>query len=218
MKAGFSNLGEMLISQNKQSIARESSSDEDSENSDVSDSDSHEKKRRQDGGSKSILQKLEENYKALDQEGPEIHSSLGNIVTNMIKEKLDDEKVNELRKRYPKPKNCELLAETTVNLPIWNNLSEKARVPDIKLQRSQKSLVKGVTVNDITDTNKIISNTNRDNNKYKKDRKGQEIMEDMTITGKTGASAKIIPGQKTSSAPSTRRKGQRKRIERSSTS
>ena len=37
---------------------------------------------------------------------------------------------------------CERLAETRVNLPIWNNLSEKA---DIKLQKVQKSLVKGAT-------------------------------------------------------------------------
>ena len=51
----------------------------------------------------------------------------------------------EIKKSYPTPKNYNRLAETRVNLPIWNNLSEKARTADIKLQKVQKSLVKGAT-------------------------------------------------------------------------
>ena len=156
MKAGFSNLGQMLQSRKSQ----DSSDDDDDSSTSSSESDDsanldHEdaskgkeplaKKRRTDDATDSILQKLEKNYQCSDQEGPEIHSSLAKIITNMITEKSDDDKVNELRKRYPKPKNCELLTETTVNLAIWNNLSEKARTSDIKLQRSQKSLVKGTT-------------------------------------------------------------------------
>lgn len=259
MKAGFSDLGQMLRSQNKESRGREnddfstSSSDSDDsmdsvDNMSKSANEPPAKKRRIDDATESILQNLEKNYKASDQEGPDIHASLAKIITNMITEKSDDDKVNELRKRYPKPKNCELLTETSVNLAIWNNLSEKARISDIKLQRSQKSLVKGTTavitvvnevlnepewppkqkvvdtlmdsvqlltnanrelnirrrealrpelhssyrhlcsasnpitrelfgddltkaVKDITDTNRITSKTNRDNNKYKKDHK-----------------------------------------------
>lgn len=256
MKAGFVSLGAMLQNQSKEPNSRSDDSTSSSDESDDStDSDLEitneppAKKTKADDETKSILQNLEENYKASDMEGPEINSSLAKIISTMIEEKSDDEKINELRKRYLQPKNCELLTETTVNLAIWNNLSEKARTSDIKLQRSQKSLIKGTTavvkvvndflnesekpskqqivdtlmdgvklltnanrelnirrrealrpelhssyrhlcsasnpitkelfgndltkaVKDITDTNKITSKTNRDNNnKYKKDRK-----------------------------------------------
>ena len=38
-----------------------------------------------------------------------------------------------------------MLAETRVNLPISNNLSERARTSDLKFQKVQKSLIKGTT-------------------------------------------------------------------------
>lgn len=68
-----------------------------------------------------------------------------------MEEKSDDDKLNELRKKYAKPENCELFTETKVESAIWNNLSEKARTSDIKLQKSQKFLMKGTTavVNDL---------------------------------------------------------------------
>ena len=58
---------------------------------------------------------------------------------------------------YAPAKNCETLAETRVNLAIWNNLSERARTSGIKLQKVQKFLVKGTTavvqvVNDLINT------------------------------------------------------------------
>ena len=56
-----------------------------------------------------------------------------------------EDKLNEIKKRYLRPKNCEMLAETRVNLAIWNNLSERARTSDLKLQKVQKSLIKGST-------------------------------------------------------------------------
>ena len=37
------------------------------------------------------------------------------------------------------------MAETRVNLALWNNLSERARTSDLKLQKVQKSLIKGST-------------------------------------------------------------------------
>jgi len=38
-----------------------------------------------------------------------------------------------------------MLAETRVNLAIWNNLSKRARTSDLKLQKVQKSLIKAST-------------------------------------------------------------------------
>ena len=62
-----------------------------------------------------------------------------------MKDKPEEDKLNEIRKRYLGPKNCEMLAETRVNLAIWNNLSERARTSDVKFQKVQNSLIKGST-------------------------------------------------------------------------
>ena len=48
------------------------------------------------------------------------------------------------------------LAETRVNLPIWNNLSEQTRSADIKLQKVQKSLVKRATA-EVSVVNNLIT-------------------------------------------------------------
>ena len=80
-----------------------------------------------------------------EHKGAEINTNLAAIVSKLLKEKTAEDKLTEIKKRNPAPKNCERLAETRVNLPIWNNLSEKARSADIKLQKVQKSLVKGAT-------------------------------------------------------------------------
>lgn len=61
------------------------------------------------------------------------------------KAKPNETKLNELKKQYIPPSNCEGLSETRVNFNIWNNLGETARSNDLKLQKVQKYLVKGMT-------------------------------------------------------------------------
>lgn len=62
-----------------------------------------------------------------------------------MKDKPEEDKSNEIKKCYLRSKNFEMLAETRVNLAIWNNLSERAHTSDLKLQKVQKSLIKGST-------------------------------------------------------------------------
>ena len=92
-----------------------------------------------------ILGQLEKDFDFAEHKGAEINPNLAAIVSKLLKEKTEEDKLTEIKKRYPAPKNCERLAETRVNLPIWNNLSEQARSADIKLQKVQKSLVKRAT-------------------------------------------------------------------------
>lgn len=98
-----------------------------------------------------------------EQDGADIHGNLANIVQKLLKDKPEEDKLNEVKKRYLRPKNCEMLAETRVNLAIWNNLSERARTSDLKLQKVQKSLIKGSTavvqvVNDLISKPDMPSN------------------------------------------------------------
>ena len=61
-----------------------------------------------------------------------------------MREKLLDEVLTATQNRYNMPENCECLASTEVNHLIWDKLKPDTRSADIKLQRVQSNLVKGL--------------------------------------------------------------------------
>lgn len=61
-----------------------------------------------------------------------------------MREKLTDEVLTAAQNRYNTPENCECLASTKVNHLIWDKLKPDTRSADIKLQRVQSNLVKGL--------------------------------------------------------------------------
>ena len=63
-----------------------------------------------------------------------------------MRDKLNEEKLAELKKLHETPENCSTLAGTEVNQGVWNNLDETARSTDLKFQKVQKSLIKGMIV------------------------------------------------------------------------
>ena len=50
------------------------------------------------------------------------------------------------------------MSETKVNKGVWNNLGESARSTDLKFQKVQKNLVKGITTI-VTEVNKLMGNS-----------------------------------------------------------
>ena len=157
MNKGFSNLGDLLKAkndaacENNASVASDSESDDRGGGSDIEPEEPARKKQKTDDGialpkdNSDILNKLEKEFNVSEQDGAEIHGNLAAIVQKLLKDKPEEDKLNEIKKRYLRPKNCDMLAETRVNLPIWNNLSERARTLDLKFQKGQKSLIKGTT-------------------------------------------------------------------------
>ena len=157
MNKGFSNLGDLLKAkndaacENNASVASDSESDDRGGHSDIEPEEPARKKQKTDDGialpkdNSDILNKLEKEFNVSEQDGAEIHGNLAAIVQKLLKDKPEEDKLNEIKKRYLRPKNCDMLAETRVNLPIWNNLSERARTSDLKFQKVQKSLIKGTT-------------------------------------------------------------------------
>ena len=153
MSEGFDNLGQMFQGSRSACVSQESRllDDLSSADSDVSEVEEPAAKRPksdeagQSAENELILGQLEKDFDLAEHKGAEINTNLAAIVSKLLKEKTEEDKLTEIKKRNPAPKNCERLAETRVNLPIWNNLSEKARSADIKLQKVQKSLVKGAT-------------------------------------------------------------------------
>lgn len=175
MNKGFSSLGALLKVKNDakgDDNAPEFSDPESDDHDSGSDKESEEparKKQKTDDGvvlskdNSDILNKLEKEFNVSEQDGADIHGNLANIVQKLLKDKPEEDKLNEVKKRYLRPKNCEMLAETRVNLAIWNNLSERARTSDLKLQKVQKSLIKGSTamvqvVNDLISKPDMPSN------------------------------------------------------------
>ena len=51
-------------------------------------------------------------------EKDDIHGNLANIVQKLLKHEPEEDKLKEVKKLYLRPKNCEMLAETRVNLAI----------------------------------------------------------------------------------------------------
>ena len=168
MNKGFSSLNQLLQAKNDDAKGDDnasalSESDDTDGGSDIEPEEPAPKKQKTDDNTvlskdnSAILSQLEKEFNVSEQDGAEINENLAVIVQKLLKEKPEEDKLNEIKKRYLRPKNCATLAETRVNLAIWNNLSDRARTSDIKLQKVQKSLIKGTTsvvqlVNDLIST------------------------------------------------------------------
>ena len=61
-----------------------------------------------------ILSQLKKQYSTTDQEGPEINAGPARVIYNLLKEKADNEKLNDIMKRSGKPKNSDALTETNI--------------------------------------------------------------------------------------------------------
>ena len=59
--------------------------------------------------------------------------------------KINDIVLTETLDRYGRPPNCKILVAPKVNPQIWDNVNAQTRLVDLKLQKVQKSLVKGIT-------------------------------------------------------------------------
>ena len=139
MSEGFDNLGQMF---------QDDLSSADSEVSEVEEPAAKRPKSDEAGqstGNELILGQLENDFDLAEHKEAEINTILAAIVSKILKEKTEEDKLTEIKKLYAASKNCERLTETRVSLLIRNNLSEKARSADMKLQKVQKSLVKGAT-------------------------------------------------------------------------
>ena len=79
-----------------------------------------------------------------------------------MREKANEDKITGLKKQYETPKNCTTLSETKVNQGVWNNLDASARSTDLKFQKVQKSLAKGIIII-VTEVNKLMENSGPQN-------------------------------------------------------
>lgn len=166
MNAGFSDLGQAIASQHgKGAISDDEdiSDNESTSSKDEAGNDEDEpptKKQKKGSGDKSnpLIEKLSKTLQFSELVGPEIDSDLAALIDKIMREKANDDKILELKKQHTTPKNCTTLTETKVNTGVWNNLDESARSTDLKIQKVQKSLIKGITII-VSLVNKFINDT-----------------------------------------------------------
>ncbi|KAJ8020973.1 hypothetical protein HOLleu_40717 [Holothuria leucospilota] len=95
-------------------------------------------------------------------EGDNIASDLANSLNYLISTKLEDKQLTDTSELYTKPSNCHSLVVPKVNPQIWDNISPKARSLDLKIQRCQKPLVKGLTALTVSLSNKELTDLDQD--------------------------------------------------------
>ena len=94
-------------------------------------------------GKSEILNSLKQDL-LKEETSAEVDSELASIINSMLKNGLPEEKLQDKLSKYHRPKNCENLTKVRVNQGVWDNLSPAVRSQDVKLQKVQTSLFKGL--------------------------------------------------------------------------
>ncbi|XP_071502115.1 uncharacterized protein [Diadema antillarum] len=76
--------------------------------------------------------------------GDPINDELANSTNYLISHCLEEKSMEESAANYPAPSNCPNLLVPKVNPVIWDNVTQTTRSRDVKLQRVQKSLTRGL--------------------------------------------------------------------------
>ncbi|XP_071955992.1 uncharacterized protein [Antedon mediterranea] len=83
-------------------------------------------------------------FATLIEEGKPLQEVQADSVNYMITTPLEEKYMTENCQKYPKPINCQNLLVPRVNPLIWENLTPNVQNLDLKIQKCQKPLVKGL--------------------------------------------------------------------------
>ena len=79
-----------------------------------------------------------------EETGPKVNAELANVVNAMVKEGLPGEKLQEKLNKYHRPESCESLTKVCVNQSICDHLTPAVRSQDVRQQKVQTSIFKGM--------------------------------------------------------------------------
>ena len=94
-------------------------------------------------GKSEVLNSLKNDLQK-EETGPNVDSELASIINTLIKDGLPEKKLQDKMNKYHRPGNCESLTKVRVNQAVWDNLTKPVRSQDVRLQKVQTSLLKGV--------------------------------------------------------------------------
>ena len=90
-----------------------------------------------------VLNSLRQELKK-EETGPKVIAELANVVNAMVKEGLPEEKLQEKLNKYHRPENYESLTKVRVKQAIWDHLTPAVRSQDVRPQKVQISIFKGM--------------------------------------------------------------------------
>lgn len=90
-----------------------------------------------------VLNSLKQDLRK-EEMGPSVNADLANVVNAMLKDGLPDDKIQDKMNKYHRPENCEALTKVRVNQAVWDNLTPSVRSQDVKLQKVQTAIFKGM--------------------------------------------------------------------------
>ena len=94
--------------------------------------------------------------------GNPIDDEVAQSATYLMTHQLEQKVLDEVTAKYPAPSNCDLIDTPKVNPPIWDHLPTGTKSRDLKLQRVQKSLTRGLNAYMSTLSAGNISETQQD--------------------------------------------------------
>jgi|GEM_PF-6923895 len=96
--------------------------------------------------------------------GPALPPKIANYVQGCASKRIDKDKLSDIKKRYPRPENCEALCVPQINQGIWKELSSRHRSMDIHVQATQGLVAKGLSAVLVAkeDLRKATSNANQE--------------------------------------------------------
>ena len=94
-------------------------------------------------GSK-LLAEIVQDLNIEEKTGNDVDEGLVKLLNGLLKDKLQEDKVQTRIDKYPRPGNVEGLRTPRVNPLIWNQIPPQARTNDLKSQKSQNALVASI--------------------------------------------------------------------------
>ncbi|KAJ8036646.1 hypothetical protein HOLleu_20685 [Holothuria leucospilota] len=83
-------------------------------------------------------------FQAAPPTGPPLSEELATGIRGLISEKLDEAAIKEIMDKHVPPVNLDILEVPKVNPLIWENIPAKTKSKDLRLQKLQRPLVKGI--------------------------------------------------------------------------
>ncbi|XP_046574199.1 uncharacterized protein LOC124282290 [Haliotis rubra] len=90
------------------------------------------------------LGKIASVFKVSDQTGPRIETELADLVEGLLITKLDEKQKAEIFEKHARPENCPKLQPSRVNSEIWRIMESDSKSRDIRAQKVQNSICKGL--------------------------------------------------------------------------
>ena len=107
--------------------------------------------------------------------GGNVDEGLVKLMNGLLKDKLQEDKVQARIEKYPRPGNVEGLCTPRVNPLIWNQIPAQVRTSDWKSQKSQNALVASIVAM-IKATNLVLEHENEDTKA-----KDKEVVSTLTL-------------------------------------